>query len=393
MTRSARACLRAVLLGAMFVVSGIAAQEPQSVRLTPQPLPDYLASAGVGTFDAYVFPASNQYPGKLPVPVEQMHGRHTGMFYTNPQTLFVAYKSVPEADGFDRLIINTTGDNNLENEKVLEFSAEKSTQPVTLQLNGREVPFEVKIDRFAVKLVYPALPGGKVVLGGVPTNALLLNTAPGMPYQSGSTLLLLDLNGDGKLNVSRDMSATEAFMLKSRLFLRGGFYDVAVSEDGAELTLAPYSGMSGPLSMKVPGASARPPARYFFHLLPEGGSGADILVVFANTLPLGVPAGRYSLIDAAVLDTDNNPLLTFAYPDFELGEGGYAFDVEGARMLLDVRQQGAVIRIRQKTLSASGGTVYNQVAPLDPRGKGPEVEISLAGNPQAFTHKGNMEYG
>ena len=393
MINNAMAYLLTGLLGALFAVSALGAQEAQTVRLTPQPLPEYLLRVGVGTFDAYIFPASNQYPGNLPVPVEQMHGRHTGMFYTNPQTLFVAYKSAPEVQGFDRVIVNTTGDNNLENEKVLEFSAEKNAHPVTLKLGEREVPFEVRVDGFSVKLVYPALPGGKVDLGGMSADVLLLNTAPGMPYKPGSTLFLLDLDGDGRLTFSRDMSLTEAFMLKNRLFLRGGFYDIAVSEDGGELTLAAYRGVSGPLSLKVPGGSARPPARYFFHLLPEGGSGADIMVVFAKTLPISVPAGRYSLIDAVVLDADENALLTFAYPDFDLGAGGYAFDVGGARMILDVRQQGGEIRIRQNTLSATGDTVYNQVAPLDLQGPGPEVEISLLGNPQAFSHKGNMEYG
>ncbi len=365
---------------------------PAIFKLEKKPIPQHILAKGYGVMDGIIYPKSQQYTGKLPVPAANMHDPRTGIFLTQPPIGYVLYRSRPDSQFFDRILLDTNLNDTLSDEKPITITDISSPTPVTLNFMGKPVSFNLRLVAKGLKLYPRFWREGKIKLNDTDYNAAIFKSTYGTDYNYG-VVLLIDFDKDGKYSNSKYEILTEAFLLQKKLGIKGKFYSTAIRPDGSELTLGRIKDDYGQITFVLPESADKLTDSYKFSFLPHGGSGRDILKLALKDLPVTLPAGRYGIIEGLVYNSKFETLLKFACPEFNiLKDKRLKLKLNSARMDALARQDGSKIIAAQKTYGPKN-IYFNLVGPADPKDPGPELLIFNADNPNEIYFKDHLEYG
>ena len=373
--------------------AGIKEKEPASLfRLDKAQIPEHILAKGYGMLKGIIYPQSQQYSGKLPIPAAQMHDSRTGIFLTQPPIGYIIYRSKADSPYFDCLLLDANLNDTLSDESPLPLQDISKSTPVTLSFSGRPVLFDLKFSSNGLKLYPRFWREGRITLAGEEYNAAIFKSTYGTDYNYGN-VLLIDFNRDNIYTNSEYEIQTEAFLLQKMLVLKGRFYTAHITPDGTGLTLKRLAEDYGQITFTLPDTARILTASYKFSFLPQGGSGRDILKVAREKLPITLPVGRYGIIEGLVYNSKFDVLLKFACPEFNiLKDKRLRLKLDSARMDALARQDGDKIIAAQKTYGPKD-IYFNLVGPSDPQDPGPELLIYNADNPAEVYFSDHLEYG
>ncbi len=361
-------------------------------KLEKKPVPQDILAKGYGVMDGIIYPKTQQYTGKLPVPAESMNDPRTGIFLTQPPIGYVIYRSRHDSQFFDRILLDTNLNDTLSDEKPLTITDISSPTPVTLNFMGKPVYFNLRLVAKGLKLYPRFWREGTIRLNDEDYNAAIFKSTYGTDYNYG-VVLLIDFDKDGKYSNSKYEILTEAFLLQKRLVIKDRFYTSAITPDGSALTLNQINDDYGQITFVLPESADKPTDSYKFSFLPHGGSGRDILKLALKKLPVTLPAGRYGIIEGLVYNSKFEILLKFACPEFNiLKDKRLKLKLDSARMDALARQDDDKIIAAQKTYGPKN-IYFNLIGPADPKDPGPELLIFNADNPDEVYFKDHLEYG
>ena len=365
---------------------------PAVFHLGKKRIPGHILAKGYGMLKGIIYPGSQQYSGKLPLPASALHDPRTGIFLTQPPIGYILYRSKADSFYFDRLLLDANLNDTLIDDSPLSLQDISSSTPVTLKFSNRPVEFDLKFSSNGLKLYPRYWQEGEVTLAGETYKAAIFKSTYGTPYGYGN-VLLLDFNKDNIYANSEYELLTEAFLLQRLLVLKGRFYSAAITPDGTKLTLERFDSDYGQITFSLPDTARELTASYKFSFLPQGGSGRDILKVAREELPITLPVGRYGIIEGLVYNHKFEVLLKFACPEFSiLKDKRLRLKLDSARMNALTRQDGNKIIAAQKTYGPKN-IYFNLVGPADPKDPGPELLIYNADNPEEIYFTDHLEYG
>lgn len=355
-------------------------------------VPDYIHKKNYGILEGIIYPQAQQYSGKLPISRDTMYSARTGIFLTQPPIGYILYKSKPDAQLFDRLLLDTNLNDTLSDEKPIIIQDITRKTPVALNFSDKPDSFDLVFTQKGLKLYPKYWREGNITLNGKVHKAAIFKSTYGTDYDYG-VVLLVDLNNDGKFTTSRYELLTEAFLLRKQMVLQGRFYTAAISKDGYKLDFQKLNGDYGQIAFILPD-TAKPLAKSVkFSFLPEGGSGRDILKIALNDFPITLPAGRYGIIEGLVYDKDFRELLKFACPTFGiLKDKRLKLKLNSARMEALARQDNDKLIAAQKTYGPKD-IYFNLVGPATADDPGPELLVYNTENPDEIYFKDHLEYG
>lgn len=355
-------------------------------------IPGYIHNKGYGVLDGIIYPQGQQYNGKLPIAKEHMHDPRTGIFLTQPPIGYILYRDTPDAQFFNRLLVDSNLNDTLGDEQPIPIADITKRTPINLHFAGEPIAFDLQFGKNGLKLYPKYWYIGSIKLQDTDYDAAIFKSTYGGEYNYG-VVLLVDFNKDGEFTTSEYEYLTEAFLLQKQMVLKGKFYNGAISPNGKELTLEKMTTDFGQISFSLPANAAETANSYKFSFLPQGGSGRDILKIALDKLPVTLPAGKYGIIEGLVYDADFRVLLKFACPDFNIiKDKRLKLSLNTARMDALIRQDQEKIIAAQKTYGPRN-IYYNLVGPANPKDPGPELLIFNTENPAEIYFKDHLEYG
>ncbi len=357
-----------------------------------KPVPKHIHDKGYGVLEGIIYPKNQQYMGKLPVSKESMNDARTGIFLTQPPIGYVLYRSKPDSQFFDRLLIDSNLNDTLSDEVPITISDISKRTPVKLFFSGKPEVFDLQLGAKGVKLYPKYWKEGVVTLKDKEYHSAIFKSTYGTDYKYG-VVLLIDFNNDGIYSTSEFEFLTEAFLLQKIMSLKERIYASEISKNGEILTLNKLNSAYGQISFVLPDLAKTMVNSYKFSFLPQGGSGRDILKVALKELPVNLPIGRYGIIEGLAYDKDFRILLKFACPEFNILEAKrLKLKLTSARMDALVRQDNDKLIAAQKTYGPRN-IYYNLVGPANSEDPGPELLIYNTDNKSEVYFSDNLEYG
>lgn len=356
------------------------------------PVPAYIHDKGYGVLEGIIYPKNQQYMGKLPISKESMNDSRTGIFLTQPPIGYVLYRSKPDSQFFDRLLIDSNLNDTLSDEVPIIISDISKRTSVKLVFSGKPEMFDLQLGSKGVKLYPKFWKEGVITLKDKKYHAAIFKSTYGTNYQYG-VVLLIDFNNDGIYATSEFEFLTEAFLLQKIMVLKKRFYNSDISKSGDTLILKKLDSAYGQISFVLPDSAKAMINSYKFSFLPQGGSGRDILKVALKEFPVNLPVGRYGIIEGLAYDKDFKVLLKFACPEFNILKAKrLKLKLTSARMDALARQDNNKLIAAQKTYGPRN-IYYNLVGPANPKDPGPELLIYNTENKSEIYFSDNLEYG
>ena len=315
------------------------------------------------------------------------------------------------------LYVDTNGDRSLADEKPVV--ATKADTP------GRQSVEELVTPKFTVPVVYD-LPGGRVTrdlsleltlttvpsAGLSPMVMLHVDCAMGGAIKLGEQdidVRLIDVDGDGKITIAngaegpadmlwvnvtpKEPEAGEMRPLTRYLESNGRFYEIAPRVDGGEITVTPYEGALGKVTLIGTDAAGKPQPIGAFYL-----DSLTAMVMRENaTGEVGLPPGTYGLTYGLGASKGGESEYSFSQTENAVRiAGGEAREIRCGGPLalsLQVQQQPAQAGVTELRVTLLVKNEAGHAFSARERDKEPPAKLAVLNAAGQVIARGNGQYG
>jgi len=317
---------------------------------------------------------------------------------------FAAYES-GGGQNLNTLVFDLKGDGDLtKGEKItgLDISLEK---PVTLNLpGGGKFDGKIRLTPNYMLVQTSQWLKGTVELDGKKVAAALVDQR-GQGFdlsKSGSSMMLLDLNGNGKFDVDYSTyDFSEMVSLQPEVSIRGKLYALTLDAEKPDVALKPYSGPQGKLAVDL--KFDKKPEKYAVTLYTTTGNDMRMISASQSDFPVAIKAGEAKVGTGMMTLTGDSGKVTMVQFSMdkpiaiEVGKTTTLTVGDHEALALTLEQKGAKLSV-SPVLASKSGVKYGRIMAMPGKdkmqsfeAKGPEAKI--LDEKGKVLAEGAMEYG